>query len=77
MLPMILAPVNDALVTREFQPAPPSRDNLDVWSDAATWAERFWREVQAHHDLHEDVRAFANDAAAAIAALARRVAPEH
>ena len=76
MLPMILAPANDTLVAREFQPAPPGRDNLDVWSDAATWAERFWREVQANHDLQEDVRAFANDATAAIAALARRVAPE-
>ena len=76
MLPMILAPVNDTVVGRDFQPAPPSGDNLDLWSDAAHWAERYWREVQANPDLHDDVRAFADRAALAIAALARRVAPE-
>lgn len=76
MLPMVLAPVNDALVARDFQPAPPSGDNLDVWSDAATWAERYWLEVQANSDLHDDVRAFARNAAITVAALARRVAPE-
>ncbi len=75
MLPMVLAPVNDTLVTREFQPAPPSGDNLDVWSDAAVWAGRYWRELQTNHDLHEDVRTFAGKAALAVSALARRVAP--
>jgi hypothetical protein len=75
MLPMILAPVNDTLVARDFQPAPPGGDNLDVWSDAAAWAERYWGEVQANRALHDDVRAFAADATLAVATLLRRVAP--
>ena len=76
MLPMILAPVNGAVAARDFRPVPPGGDNLDVWSDAAVWAERYWREVQANDDLHGEVRAFAGTAALAVATLARRVALE-
>ena len=80
MLPMILAPAAEAVVARRFQPAPPSGDTLDVWPDAAAWALRYWREVQADEELEGDVRAFAGHAfaghaLAAVVALAGRVSP--
>jgi hypothetical protein len=75
MLPMVLAPAGDVLVARRFEPAPPSGDTLDVWMDAATSAQRYWREVLAHEDLERDVRTFAGQALAAVAALASRVSP--
>ncbi len=75
MLPMILAPVAEAVVARSFQPAPPSGDSLDVWPDAARWAERYWREVQVNEHLEGAVRLFAGRALDAVAALAGRVSP--
>ncbi|HJW76049.1 MAG TPA: type II toxin-antitoxin system HipA family toxin YjjJ [Thermoleophilia bacterium] len=75
MLPMILAPAAEVVVTRQFEPAPPSGSTLDVWQDAATWAQRFWCEVRDHGDLEADVRTFAAHAASAISALAGRIAP--
>lgn len=75
MLPMVLAPSAEAVVTRSFDPAPPTGSTLDVWFDAATWAQRFWAEVRDQGDLDADVRAFAEQAVRAISALADRVAP--
>jgi hypothetical protein len=48
---------------------------VDVWRDAARWAEGFWREVAACDELEEEVRAFAGRAADAIAAMDRRLGP--
>jgi len=76
MLPMVLAPAGDVLVTRPFDPGPPNASTLDVWQDAALWAERFWREVRDHGHLELDVRTFAERAANAISALADRLAPK-
>lgn len=75
MLPMILAPSAETLVTRRFEPAPPTGATIDVWPGAAAWARRFWSEVEAEPRLDEAVRAYAREAGAAVAALARRVAP--
>jgi hypothetical protein len=75
MLPMILAPSADVLVPRRLEPAAPTARTLDVWADAATWAQRFWREVRENDELAPEVRRFAGDALEAIAALAERVAP--
>ncbi len=75
MLPMILAPSADDLVEREFQPTPPGGETLEVWPDAAAWAERYWREVQGNEDLDDYVRTFAAHALAAVAALEQRVLP--
>jgi hypothetical protein len=75
MLPMILAPAAEAVVARQFEPAPPSGDTLDVWPDAAAWAQRYWGELEASEALESEVRAFAGRALAAVAALASRVTP--
>lgn len=75
MLPMVLAPAGETVVARPFEPSPPTGDNIDLWPDAAAWAERYWREVQASEELQTEVRAFAAKATVAVNALARRVAP--
>lgn len=75
MLPMALAPVGETVVARPFEPLSPTGDNIDVWPDAAAWAERYWREVQANEELEADPRAFAGNGLAAVTAIARRVAP--
>lgn len=75
MLPMILAPAAEVVVSRPFEPQPPTGRTLDVWHDAAGWALRFWDDVREHGELEPEVRAFAEGAAAAIGALAARVRP--
>jgi hypothetical protein len=75
MLPMILAPSGETVVTRPFQPAPPGGDTLEVWPDAARWAVRYWGEVQENDALEAEVRAFAGRAHDAVTALAERVSP--
>jgi hypothetical protein len=75
MLPMILAPAGEVVASRSFEPLPPSGDTVDVWRDAARWAEGFWREVACSDELEEEVRAFAGRAADAIATMRRRVGP--
>jgi hypothetical protein len=75
MLPMILAPSNDMVVARAFEPAAPTARTLDVWFDAAKWAQQFWRDVRDHDDLAQDVRTFAEQAIDAISTLAERIAP--
>jgi HipA-like C-terminal domain len=75
MLPMILAPSAETLVTRRFEPAPPTGATIDVWPDAAEWARRFWSEVEAESRLDGAVRGYAGEAGAAVTALARRVVP--
>ncbi len=75
MLPMVLAPAGETVVARAFEPLSPTGDNLDMWPDAAAWAERYWREVQANEQLEADMRAFAGNALTALAAIDPRVAP--
>jgi hypothetical protein len=75
MSPMILAPSADVLVPRHLEPAPPTGRTLDVWLDAAMWAQRFWAEVRDSDELAPELREFAVESHAAIAKLAERVAP--
>jgi hypothetical protein len=75
MLPMILAPANEVLAPRPFEPLPPTGRNLDIWEDAATWAERFWGEVRDQGELDASVRSFAESAATALANLRNRLVP--
>jgi len=75
MLPMALAPSADVVVARRLVPAPPTARTLDVWSDAAGWAQRFWSEVRDHRELAPDVRQFAEEAIGAISTLAGRISP--
>ncbi len=76
MLPMTLAPSGDVVGTRPFAPASPTLATMDVWPEAARWAERYWRDVEAHDDLEVEVRRFAGSAAEAIAGLARQLGPQ-
>jgi hypothetical protein len=75
MLPMNLAPSAETVVRRPFTPAPPSGDNLQEWRDSATWAQRYWREIQANPSLASDVRMIAGEALEAVGVLAARVSP--
>ena len=49
MLPMLHAPDHEEIVTREFDPPPPSTNTINVWARARTLAEGFWRAV-AHDE---------------------------
>ncbi|MEI7703126.1 MAG: hypothetical protein WCK73_00865 [Deltaproteobacteria bacterium] len=73
MLPMILAPVGDIVTFHPFAPEPPSGESIDVWSDAAGWAERYWGELCANRELGSDLAALAERAGGAVAELRRRV----
>jgi hypothetical protein len=75
MLPMILAPAGDHVAPRAFEPAPPGGETIDVWQDAARWAETYWREVAFGDELEGEVRSFAGRAADAIAEMRRRLGP--
>jgi len=74
-LPMILAPAGDEVLTRALALTPPVASNLDVWPDAARWANRFWQGVRANQALEPAVRAFAEGALRAIEGLAQLVVP--
>lgn len=76
MLPMSLAPSSDILPSRIPEPAPPNARTLDVWLDAANWAQRFWSDVRANDELAPEVRKFAAQSIEAISALAERVVPK-
>ena len=65
----------EVVVSRTFEPRPPTGTTLDVWHDAAGWAQRFWRIVEDHMELEPEVRTFAGEAARAVGALAARVRP--
>lgn len=75
MLPMILAPAVDVVAPRDFEPAAPGGDTVDVWRDAARWAETYWREVASTDELEAEVGSFAERAADAIAEMGRRLGP--
>ncbi len=74
-LPMILAPSGDDLVGREFSPNSPTSSTLDVWSDAASWAVRYWHGVRDNAELAREVRGFAEAAIRAVSSVAERVSP--
>ncbi|RYZ41635.1 MAG: transcriptional regulator [Myxococcaceae bacterium] len=56
MLPMVFAPDGAHLVERAFSPAPPTENNLDLWSDAASYALTYWDTLIASTVLSEDFR---------------------
>lgn len=75
MLPMVLAPSTEMLVERDFVPSPPTGANLAEWTQAAPWAERFWREVAATPRLDPAIRRMAERARRDLARLGRAVMP--
>ena len=75
MLPMILAPAGEVVVTRAFEPVAPRGDAIEAWRDAATWAERYWHQVAGNDDLQDEIRRFASRAVDAIIAMGRRLGP--
>jgi hypothetical protein len=71
MLPMSLAPSGDVITARVPRPDPANASTLDLWSDAARWAVRYWREVENNGELEADVREYARRALANIEELMR------
>lgn len=66
MLPMNFAPSQTMVVDRPFGPAPPTIETLDVWPDAARWAEEYWRNLALAPALSDDFRAIALRCAAKV-----------
>lgn len=56
MLPMVFAPSGAMVVERTFTPAPPTADNLDVWSHAARCAVAYWRQLVETRELSAEFR---------------------
>jgi hypothetical protein len=56
MLPMLLAPKDNHLVTRPFEPQPPTADNYDVWPDAAQHAQAYWNRLATTAELSPSFR---------------------
>ncbi|MCY1029846.1 type II toxin-antitoxin system HipA family toxin YjjJ [Corallococcus sp. BB11-1] len=73
MLPMVFAPDGAHLVEREFKPAPPHANNLDVWADAARHALAYWDTLVASPDIGEDFRQRCATCRARLAELIARV----
>ena len=61
MLPMLYAPINGELVTRQFTARPmyPTASTLAEWPAAKELAAVFWRAAAAHELISEDFRAIA------------------
>jgi HipA-like C-terminal domain len=60
MLPMLYAPTSgDELPARQFEPALPTSENLDIWDDMANIAERYWRTVAANKRVSPQFRKIA------------------
>ncbi|MFP2926663.1 type II toxin-antitoxin system HipA family toxin YjjJ [Pyxidicoccus sp. 3LG] len=73
MLPMVFAPDGAHLVERDFTPAPPNANNLDVWADAARHALAYWDRLVACADLSEDFRQRCATCRESLAALIARM----
>jgi hypothetical protein len=56
MLPMLFAPVEGELIERRFEPAPPTADTLDVWSQAARCAVSYWERLVEWTELSAEFR---------------------
>jgi hypothetical protein len=73
MLPMLWAPrPGDATPTPDFTPPAPMPADLELWSEAATMAERFWTRVESDARISEDFRAIASQALRAVRTLRER-----
>jgi hypothetical protein len=68
MLPMLLAPVNDQLVPRTFEPPPPRAAWLSVWARARALAETYWERLVSDERLSVEFRKLCAESRAAIRA---------
>lgn len=73
MLPMLWAPrPGDATPAPEFTPSAPMPQELELWPEAATLAERFWARVEADARVSDGFRPLAAAALRAVRALRAR-----
>jgi hypothetical protein len=57
MLPMFYAPLSGgALPSAQFEPPPPTGENLDIWNDILAIAAAYWREVAEHEWISAEFR---------------------
>lgn len=78
MLPMVFAPSGTTVVERPFKPQPPTADTLDVWSNAATHAHRFWTRLMECPALSAEFRELSvrcRDAVEELRSRAPRLSP--
>lgn len=73
MLPMLFAPVESDIIERRFEPAPPTADNLDVWSHAARCAAAYWDRLVDSSELSGEFRERCLRCREAVQELASRV----
>ena len=72
MLPMQFAPQNDQLVTRQFEPAPPTAAWLSVWPRARALAETYWERLAEEARISAEFRALSAQCLTALRALPTR-----
>lgn len=56
MLPMLFAPQDGQIIEREFEPPPPTAENLGVWQRARDLAENYWTRVAADPRVSNEFR---------------------
>lgn len=56
MLPMLFAPVHDQIVTRNYAPADPTSDTLNVWGRSRALAEKYWRTLASDGRISSEFR---------------------
>ncbi len=61
MLPMMFAPVNEQILSREFTPPSPSPVDSDIWYPCWEVAKKFWKEVSLHKLISSDFKKIALD----------------
>jgi len=70
MLPMLYAPLQDEVPTREFAPPHPRPGHADQWLAALPVAQEFWQRLSRDHRASEEFRTIAGVNAVRVASLA-------
>jgi hypothetical protein len=71
MLPMLLAPQNDEIIARVFEPADPTAETMTVYSHARELAEQYWGLLSTDTRVSADFRVIAEICADTLSALPR------
>jgi hypothetical protein len=72
MLPMLFAPVAAVVVSRPFEPRPPTSENYTLWASAARAAREFWGEASALETVSDEFRRTCEACGGVVAELMRR-----
>lgn len=72
MLPMLLAPKDDQIIARQFEPAPPTAAWLSVWPQARTLAQTYWERLVDEPRLSADFKAICASCLGSLRSMSRR-----